>query len=373
MAALVLTIGLLLGARVAGEPVCPGRVYVHGLGFVSLIPAGWKDKSRTEDVAAKVTVKDGKRIVAEMDGRGYFGSTCTAGAYNNEQYVALDLRGKTFKYTTDLSLAGCGCSARLSLTSMRQNSNPTECGDHYCDANKICGEACAEIDLQEGNRYAWHSTVHGTDDRWGLGLGFGGGGFGWSGPRNWKKGQFGPGGTCIDTMKPFEVLIDFPVHEDGSLRGLEINLAQHGKNGEGCPLSLKIDDYPNMAELDGALAKGMTPVVRYWSSAYMLWMDGPGLDKQGPCEKDLPEQCGKSVAFYDFSVTPALPSVTPGPAETTTLNPKEAAHRAWVISNVVVPFVLGACAVIAVQMIGVLSVWAARRFQGSNPEPAYCF
>merc|ERR1740138_807220 len=46
----------------------------------------------------------------------------------------------------------------------------------------------------------------------------------------------------------------------------------------------------------------MTPVVSYWSSSDMFWLDGEGKDSEGPCRTDEPKKCGESVRFSDFSV-----------------------------------------------------------------------
>ena len=59
-------------------------------------------------------------------------------------------------------------------------------------------------------------------------------------------------------------------------------------------------------ELSKALAAGMTPIVSYWNSADMLWMDGKGSDGQGPCARDRPGDCGKRTKFSNFSVA-AIP------------------------------------------------------------------
>jgi len=208
------------------------------------------------------------------------------------------------RYTTDMSDLGCGCNAAFYLTSMHQNSHKSECSDYYCDANNVCGESCAEIDIQEGNKWSWHSTLHSRWDRIGAGKGVGGGGADWSGTRDWSTSEYGPGATCIDTSKPFQVEVGFPADSNCQLLGMEITLSQKARSD--CQLKLAVDNYWGMPELSKALAAGMTPIVSYWSSDDMLWMDGKGADGQGPCVRDRPDECGKRTKFSNFSVA-AIP------------------------------------------------------------------
>jgi hypothetical protein len=249
-----------------------------------------------------------------MDSRSYFASNCTAGHYDFKQYVALNLLGKTMRYTTDLSGAGCGCNAAFYLTSMRQNERPSQCFDYYCDANNVCGESCAEIDIQEANQRAWHSTLHTATDHGGVGAGYGGGDS-WDGPRDWTSQQYGPGAGCIDTSKPFVVAVSFPTDAQGQLAAMEVQLSQPSGRLPPCPLSVRVGSYSGMAELSRAMAAGMTPIVSYWSDNNMLWMDGKGSDGQGPCASDNEAACSEHVKFYGFSVasiaSPSLPTATP--------------------------------------------------------------
>jgi len=282
---------------------CPGNIQLGGHGAVSMIPTGWGDPK-----AAMLGISGSGELMANMGSRAYFAERCSAGTYSNEDYLALNLLGKTMRYTTDLSGAGCGCNAAMYLTSLKQNSNPSDCHDHYCDANNVCGQSCAEIDIQEANQLAWHSTLHTALDRFGVGGGYGGGDS-WNGARDWNAAQYGPHASCIDTIAPFEVAVSFPVSgPGGTLTAMQIELTQQGRS---CPLKLSLDSYIGMAELSQALQNGMTPIISYWSSDKMLWMDGKGTDQQGPCATDNAKVCGNSVKFYNFSVADIGAPVSP--------------------------------------------------------------
>jgi len=280
---------------------CPGNLNVGGFGMSSIVPTGW---ARPNEFVGVHVSSIGDEVAPGLGSRAYFAQSCKAGMYDHNKYLALNLLGKRMSYTTDMSDLGCGCNAALYLTNMRQNSQPSECSDFYCDANNVCGQSCAEIDIQEGNKFSWHSTLHGRDDHGGLGKGIGGGGPGWSGPRDWSTAEYGPGASCVDTSKPFQVDVGFPADANCQLMAMEITLSQAARSD--CKLKLAIEDYSGMPEMTLALTAGMTPIVSYWNSADMLWMDGKGADEQGPCATDSPDQCGKRTKFSNFSVA-AIP------------------------------------------------------------------
>jgi len=273
---------------------CPGTLKIDGFGLAALVPTGWK----TPEDAAPVEVHADSQVIPHLNGRAYFANSCSNGFYNPADYLAFNLLGKTMQYTTDLSGSGCGCNAALYLTSMHHNVHPGECSDYYCDANNQCGQSCAEIDLQEANQFAWHSTLHTSTDSSGLGAGYGGGGTGWNGPRTWTAHQYGPNRECIDTTKPFDVAVSFPADVSCQLTSLRVVLSQTGRS---CPLSFDIKGYSGMAEMTEALRRGMTPTVSYWGPEDLGWMD-VGNDQKGPCSSDAPTACSASVKFYNFSV-----------------------------------------------------------------------
>ena len=93
------------------------------------------------------------RVVPHTKGRSYWVTARTQDAYDNEECAALNLQGKTLRYTTDMSGTGCGCNTAPYLTSLRQSTGKSCCGDHYCAANHICGQSCAEIDNQEAKQH----------------------------------------------------------------------------------------------------------------------------------------------------------------------------------------------------------------------------
>jgi len=284
---------------------CPGALALSGHGPVALVRA----RTNTPGTpAGPVEVLAGDLVVPHMGGRAYFADACSEGAYDRSQYLALKLLGKRLRYTTDVSGTGCGCNAAFYLTSMQQNVHAGKCSDYYCDAMSVCGTPCAEIDLQEANQYAWFSTLHTFSESLGpdsLGVARGyGGSLGEPPRRDWGANEYGPGSRCINTERPFNVTITFPVNDQGSLVALQVTLSQQGSP---CPLSASIDAYhihgrDGLAELSAALAGGMTPIISYWSSKDMLWMDGLGADGLGPCVKDDPEACPDAVRFYGFTI-----------------------------------------------------------------------
>jgi len=159
---------------------------------------------------------------------------------------------------------------------------------------------CAEIDIQEGNRFAWHSTLHKAYDGSGVSGGYGG----WVHNNNqfdFDAKEYGPKARCIDTLKPFQVSTAFPVGAGGQLRAMEVTLSQEGSP---CSVSISLDSYeadPSFKLLTKALEQGMTPVVSYWKSSDMLWMDGPGVSG-GPCKVD-DTPCDGAPRFSGFSVS----------------------------------------------------------------------
>jgi len=277
-------------------------VIVEGYGQAVMTNAG--SNVPGHDVGSLEVGADGA-VIAHMDARVYFSDSCTEGSYDHTKYWGLKLLGRTLKFTTDLSGAGCGCNVALYLTSLKQNSDISSCNDYYCDANKVCGVSCAEVDIMEANKRAWHSTLHSAQDHSGKGGGYGGGS-GWNGPRDFNSQQYGPRGSCIDTSMPFDVAVSFPVDAGGQLQAMKVTLTQTGKS---CPLNINLDGYAGMAEIHDALDKGMTPIISYWKSGDMLWMDGKGSDGQGPCGVDA-QRCGESVKFSGFKLE-AMPGQPP--------------------------------------------------------------
>ena len=186
--------------------------------------------------------------------RVYFADECVEGHYHPDRYTALQLLGKTFSVTLDLSSALCSCNVAWYLVPMRSNSDPGTCdGDFYCDANKacwpcrwvaqghrplgrltlarivawkigmasgarlrlrrrptfkrqVCGVNCDEMDLVEANKFAFHSAAHTAFDGSGRSNGWGGG----NAHRAFGSAEYGPGGSVIDTNAPFRVTLARP-------------------------------------------------------------------------------------------------------------------------------------------------------------------
>jgi len=82
-----------------------------------------------------------------------------------DSYVHFELLGKELSYTIDLGGVGCGCNAALYWVSMPGYSSgntpaPGAFGNYYCDANKVGGVMCWEMDTIEANMHAMQVAPH---------------------------------------------------------------------------------------------------------------------------------------------------------------------------------------------------------------------
>jgi hypothetical protein len=282
---------------------CPGKIAVAGHGTaVSLV-----NTFQSSNVS-NVQVLEGDAVVSHMGARSYWGEWCNEGMWQPGQYVRLRPLGKTLRFSVDVSGTTCGCNAAFYFSAMPYNTDPGTChGDYYCDVMSVCGTSCFELDVMEANQYAWRSTVHAVGDYMGKPMGYGGSE---DSPvtRDWTSTEYSPGGKCIDTTKPFSVAVSFPTDDQGNLLAFEVELSQTGKP---CTVKSRITEYhwgwppprkDGWSEFTKALQMGMTPVMSYWRSPQMLWMDGLGEDGRGPCVRDNPSQCPDHVRFYNFSL-----------------------------------------------------------------------
>ena len=249
--------------------------------------------------------RDGSRVYL-----GAPGGTCATTAYNHSEYAALQLLGKTLSFDVNLSAASCGCNVAFYLVAMAQNTAVGNCdGDYYCDANNVCNVRCVEIDIMEANRHAFHTTAHTANDGGGSGAGLGGG------ERSFTKAEYGLGGSKVDTTQPFSVHTFFQASGD-SLGGLEVTLQQPGKT----TIQFSASNSGYLSSLSSAVRAGLTPVMSYWSSDAMRWLDstyypdpydGSGAD---PCPwdaagaagypaNDNQDTCGEHASFSGFGVT----------------------------------------------------------------------
>lgn len=214
--------------------------------------------------------------------------------------------GKTLRFTVDIGQVGCGCTAGVYFV---------EWGDGgQCDASGTFPQRCGEIDLLEGNKFSWHSTLHNAQDHPGLAGGFGGVQqpdmmYG-KGPRDMTGGQYGPGGSIIDTNRPFHAAVSFPKAEDGSLADMVIMLYQDGRDqviewrvnkpradaqrspaltceDGGCPSCFSkpgcVYKQPDMKRFGEWLENGMTPLSTWWSGDN-TWLDGVVDGEVGGCK-----------------------------------------------------------------------------------------
>jgi len=310
----------LRNPSVHSNETCRGHVDLLGHGQVQIMNARWlrpglaakvvgvRSKHHSKHSSSNRSSSSntsGWAVAPSLGSRAFFAERCSTSKQIAQDLSGLQLLGRTIRYTTDLSSLGCGCNAQFHLLPMRL-SRKSKCDDYFCapGKNSVCGETCASVRLQDANRYAWMTALQLEDDEKGVSVGYGGG-LGWTGRRNWTSHQYGPGADCIDTLWPFQVAVSFPVDGRGILEAVDIVLSQTDRHS--CQLTSRIDTYSfggrnGLEELSSLLDPGLTPVVSYWSSPHMGWLDGLGNDGKGPCVQDHPEACGGAPVFYGMEI-----------------------------------------------------------------------
>mmetsp|Transcript_98405 Transcript_98405/g.195128 ORF Transcript_98405/g.195128 Transcript_98405/m.195128 type:complete len:593 (-) Transcript_98405:104-1882(-) len=204
--------------------------------------------------------------------------------FDADSFAVFKLIGRKFSYTVDISRVGCACNLAVYLIAQPARGrngypNPGPQGDYYCDANKVQGQWCPEIDIMEANRHVFAATPHMCDtpnsrghysncDRSGMG----------QNTRD-KPGVYGYGSEfTINTYKPFIVTTEFVTEDGYHLSGMRTVLSQEDREVE---LGHSNTDSTYLGHLSKVLADGMTMRITYWGkkAKTMSWLDMP------PCER----------------------------------------------------------------------------------------
>eukprot|EP00727_Mastigamoeba_balamuthi_P012707 m51a1_g8059 putative hydrolase and peroxidase (564) ;mRNA; f:133040-135191 len=263
--ALLLSLGLL--SHACSNGIVPGslRVSVDGQGQDMAVAQLGGNSGRLQVSGASMTGQHGIRA--------YLANGCPAG-WSPDMYHSFPLLGSRLSFTVDLSSVHCGCNAAFYLISMPgydYNGNParSQDGDYYCDANKVGGVYCPEIDLMEANQYAFSVALHkcnAPQNKWYSWCDGGGCG------KNFASigGAYGPGdGYKINTNRAFTASFEFP-ESNGQLGNVVARLAQEGRE-----VSMDFSSCGGyVQDLTAAVRAGMTASLSHWGDGTMDWLDG---------------------------------------------------------------------------------------------------
>lgn len=198
------------------------------------------------------------------------------------KWVKFNLLGKTLTYTVDLSKVGCGTVATFYFVSI----NDPSASSNYCDA----AQGCFELDIMEGNRMAFHSSLHTQ-----LGGTFDGacnlngclsnlGRFPYSREGKRANESYGPN-AFINTLEPFQVFAS--VDTKGRMT---VNLKQHdnilhhssSSSASNTPDPSDVNNpstYPKPIGVpDDALEKTVKAMQTGVTLAMSIWQGGPTHD-----------------------------------------------------------------------------------------------
>lgn len=218
-------------------------------------------------------VIDGSTVQYGINDKYYLMKSDTTDYANPDNFQKIKLAGKTMITEIKLNGANCGCNVNFFLVSMP--AGPAgQYNDHYCDANCVGGNCCAEFDINEMNDHALQITNHncyGTPTK---------GSCDGEGSPMVKFGppEYGPGNWhTIDTTQPFKFALQVEEvivgdNDPGNHLMVYIRLWQNGKSvmksfgGVGNGVN---SQWKNLAD-------GMVLVVDYWQSRNLNWLDGIG-------------------------------------------------------------------------------------------------
>ena len=137
-----------------------------------------------------------------------------------------------------------------------------------------------QVDIMEANTHSFHSTLHEATDGAGVGTGLGGS-YGYNGI---PKGQYGIGGSVIDTQRPYRVHAYFGTRH-GQLTHMKTSLEQGDRS-----VSFSIADPAYRGERDDASdAPPQGKCMHYGHHGCTQWSNARG-DADGECARY--GQCG---------------------------------------------------------------------------------
>lgn len=269
------------------SPIVAGQVNIVVDGEVQT----WSVISK--DLAGVPVSSNNNNITVKHNTRAYIVPGCPLAFKPDTFATRLPLLGRVLNYTVDLSTVGCACNAAfysVFMPAYDSNNQPdaTNCGDYYCDANKVCGVYCPEMDIMEANTAAFQVTPHACDSPQGLFYpSCDGGGCGLN--TRAQSNAYGPGSSFqIDTTQPFVVSTAFYMDEQTQqLTRVLTTLSQPRRQ----PVLIDNRDsdcrQPGYLEqLTHALAAGMVPTLSVWgdSASTMSWLDVPPCSTSQNCD-----------------------------------------------------------------------------------------
>ena len=271
-------------------------VWAENAGNVTITINGQqKTKSVLTTTAANVKVS-GSSITLSSGGRVYIGDSPSK-SFSPTSFFEMDLFGRKLKVDMDLSQVGCNCNAALYMLAMpaynsSQKPEPGSAGDYYCDANKVGGSYCQDMDISEANKYAMASTAHNCTyvpphyysscDHTGCGANV----------LDSNAKYFGPG-KMIDTNKPFTLSVSFVSNgRPPTLSNITNHFWQQNRTIQFNSCN------PNYLQWMGKSLTGMVMTMSLWGTGDggMSWLDGKS-GCHGGCNL-----ANSEVTFSNFQV-----------------------------------------------------------------------